>query len=52
MKSGLIIALIAAGFSLFNFYSFLSNGNITALLLALLWGWISFRNIRRFLKDN
>ena len=52
MKSGLLIALIAAGFSLYNFYAFLSGGNITTLLLTLLWGWLSFRNIRRFLKDN
>lgn len=52
MKSNLIIALLAAGFSLANIFAFLSNGALTTLLLSLLWGFLAFRNIKKFLQNK
>ena len=52
MKTSLVLAMIAAGLTLFNVYAFLSSGGIISIALAVLWGFISFKNIKAFLQTK
>ena len=52
MKTNLVLAMIAAGLTLFNVYAFLSNGGIASIALAVLWGFVAFKNIKAFLKTK